>query len=438
MLSIKKRKTVVWKNWSESVHCQPENYYEPASLRELIAIVEKSYEQGKTIRVVGAGHSFTPLVATSELLVSINKLSGIDSVDSDNNEVTVWGGTRLKELGELLFVNGYAMENLGDINAQTIAGAISTGTHGTGVNFGSVSTQVAGVMILTATGKLIEISNTTNRQFLEAVKLSLGMLGIIVKVTLTVLPAYELVGNSYRYSFQNCLLRLDELKHDNRNFEFYWFPYTNTVQVKTMNVNNDPDERIHKQHKFKKVIIENGLFYALSEMSRLIPQTAKMVSTVSAIGVPVGSEMDKSHLLYVTPRLVKFHEMEYSVPADAMGPALQDIDNMIRKKRFNVHFPIECRYVKGDTIWLSPSYERDSAYIAVHMYKGMDFEPYFAKLEEILQHYGGRPHWGKMHTMTYDKLVDAYPKLVDFLNVRSELDYDGMFLNEYLRKLFQV
>lgn len=236
MFSIKEKKRMSWNNWSLSVHCEPEKLLFPKNLSDLRAIVKKCHTNHKKIRVVGAGHSFTPLAATSEILISIDALAGIDKIDREKNIVTVWGGSRLKDLGPQLFAQGYAMENLGDINEQSIAGAISTGTHGTGVQFGSISTQVAGVTILTATGDFMEISASKNASFFEAVKLSLGMLGIIVKVTLNVLPAYQLVGQSYRFSLKNCLSQLDDLCANNRNFEFFWFPYTNTVQVKTMNL----------------------------------------------------------------------------------------------------------------------------------------------------------------------------------------------------------
>lgn len=177
---------------------------------------------------------------------------------------------------------------------------------------------------------------------------------------------------------------------------------------------------------------------ALSEMTRFVPQTAKMVSTVSAIGVPVGREVNDSHALYATPRLVKFNEMEYSVPKEAMADVLRELNQMMLKKRFHVHFPVECRYVKKDDIWLSPAYERDAAYIAVHMYKGMEVDPYFSAVEEIFRAYDGRAHWGKMHTMDHAQLQAAYPRLDDFLHVREKLDPNGMFLNEYVRGLFQL
>lgn len=438
MLSIRRNKAKHFKNWSSSVYCQPGDFVAAGDLPALIEVVDHCRAEGKTIRLVGSGHSFTPLVATTDLLLSIDHLSGIESIDHENRLVTVWAGTRLKDLAEALFQYGYALENLGDINVQTLAGAISTGTHGTGIDFGSVATQVHDLTILTGTGELLHISPTENAHLLEAVKVSLGMLGIIVKVTLKVLPAYQLIAHSYRENFIVCLNNLDQLTRENRNFEFFWFPYTNTVQIKTLNENQQVTTEKGKQHMLKKLVIENGLFYGMSEVSRIFPKTAKLISNLSAIGVPVGLEVDKSHELYATPRLVKFNEMEYSVPKDQMANVLYDIDALIRKYNFAVHFPIECRYVKRDDIWLSPSYERDAAYIAVHMYKGMEFQAYFEAVEKIFLAYGGRPHWGKMHTLGYEELRNLYPKLDDFLEIRAELDEDGMFLNEYVRDMLQI
>lgn len=436
MLSVKGKKG--WQNWSGSVVIEPKHYFEPRNLVELAKLVKHCSANNLAIRIVGAGHSFTPLVATSQVLISLDHISGIHSIDEEEKLARVWAGTRLKDLGPELFERGYAMENLGDINEQSLAGAISTGTHGTGINFGSISTQVRGVTLLTATGELLEISATENEQYFDALRLSLGLLGIIVRVTLKVKEAYQLIGESYRLSLEECLSNLESLRQSNRNFEFFWFPYTKTVQVKTLNkVGNIEMKKTGKQ-TFKNVVIENGLFWGLSEVSRFIPRTAKFVSSVSALGVPVGRRMGDSHMIYATPRLVKFQEMEYCVPKEEMANVLRDIDLLLQKKQFNVHFPIECRYVKGDSIWLSPSYERDSAYIAVHMYKGMEFQEYFEAVEEIFLSYKGKPHWGKMHTLKYHQIKNLYRKLDDFLQVRQELDQNGLFLNPYLKDLFNI
>lgn len=427
-----------WQNWSESVTIEPKHYFEPKDLKELKEIVKHCSKNHLRIRVVGAGHSFTPLVVTSEVLISLDRISGIYSIEEEENLATVWAGTRLKDLGPELFELGYAMENLGDINEQSVAGAISTGTHGTGLQFGSISTQVRGVTILTASGELLEISTSKNEEYFEAARLSLGLLGIVVKVTLKVKKAYQLIGESYRLDFDECLNSLDSLCESNRNFEFFWFPYTKTVQVKTLNTVEDREMKKTGKQTFKNVVIENGLFWGLSEMSRLIPKTAKFVSSVSALGVPVGKRMNDSYLVYATPRLVRFNEMEYSVPKDKMAKVLREIDALLRERKFNVHFPIECRYVKADSIWLSPSYDRDSAYIAIHMYKGMEFQEYFEAVEQIFLSYGGKPHWGKMHNLNYDQVKDLYPKLDDFLQVREQLDPNRLFVNPYVKDLFNL
>jgi len=435
---MKGEKGFYWQNWSESVYCEPTDYVEPNNLTELQAVVRQAYDNDQNIRILGAGHSFTPLVATTDTIVTIHHLRGIDHIDHEKHFATVWGGSTLKELGEQLWEHGYAMENLGDINKQSIAGAVSTGTHGTGMNFGSISTQVVGVTLLLANGELLEINEDHSPELLPAVQLSLGMLGIIVKVTLKVLPAYELEGHSYRLSLDKSLRQIDHLRKQHRHMELYWFPYTNTVQIKTMNLAKR--RRNKKQSKgnnsFKKLVLENGVFWGMSEVSRLLPKASGIISTISAAGVPVGSEVRPSHELFITPRLVKFQEMEYAVPVEKFVHIMREMDATIRDEKFAVHFPIECRFVHRDNIWLSPSYERDCAYIAVHMYKGMEFSPYFQALETIFRRHGGRPHWAKMHTMNSKALQQAYPQLDNFVALRNKLDEHGIFLNEYTKELF--
>lgn len=437
MLSVNE-KQLTWKNWSASVFARPKKFVRPNHLDELMTLVKNCRDEGVTIRLVGAGHSFTPLVATSEVLISLDNLTGIVKVNKTEQLVTLWGGTRLRDVGPLLNELGFAMENLGDINDQSIAGAISTGTHGTGSQFKSISNQVEGITLLTASGELINIDRRDNEEYFEAARLSLGMLGIIVKVTLRVVKAYSLHETSYRLSLDEGLANLQTLRENNRNFEFFWFPYTKSIQVKTLNERPLHFETTNKKQSFKKIAIENGLFWLLSEMSRTVPNTSRFVSKISALGIPSREEENLSYLQYATPRLVKFNEMEYSVPEDAMGEVLKDIEALFRRKRIDVHFPLECRYVQGDSIWLSPSYKRDSAYIAVHMYKGMAFNEYFSEVEVIFSAYEGRPHWGKMHSLQYEDLVNLYPKFPEFLQVRQTLDPEGMFLNEYVRKLFHI
>ncbi|BAH46557.1 putative FAD-dependent oxidoreductase [Brevibacillus brevis NBRC 100599] len=437
MLTVKKHANH-WTNWTGNVQSQPKQIAMPKSVDEVVQLVLACKKAGTRIRVVGSGHSFTRLVQTEDCLLSLDHLQGIVSVDPASDTVEVWAGTKLKTLGQLLHQAGYSQENLGDINAQSIAGAVSTGTHGTGIHFGSISTQVVGLTVVTASGEVLEVSEQAQPDLFKAMQVSLGLLGIIVRVKLRVLPAYRLRYQSRRMQIEECLSSLETFKTEHRHFEFFIFPYSDTVQVKFMNETSDPPSGNQRWSYLKKMVVENGLFWLLSESCRLRPSLTKSVSRLSAQSVPSVHESGYSHQLFATPRLVRFYEMEYCFPAEHMGEAIRELRKAIEQERFAVHFPLECRYVKKDDIWLSPAYERDSAFIAVHMYKGMPYEAYFAGMEEIFARYGGRPHWGKMHSMTTEKLHQVYPRLPDFLAIRSELDPDGLFVNPYLAELFGI
>ncbi len=437
MLTVKKHANH-WTNWTGNVQSQPKQIAMPESVNEVVQLVLACQKAGTRIRVVGSGHSFTRLVQTEDCLLSLDHLQGIVSVDPASDTVEVWAGTKLKTLGHLLHQAGYSQENLGDINAQSIAGAVSTGTHGTGIHFGSISTQVVGLTVVTASGELLEVSEQSRPELFKAMQVSLGLLGIIVRIKLRVLPAYRLRYQSRRMQLEECLSSLETFKTEHRHFEFFIFPYSDTVQVKFMNETNDPPSGNQRWSYLKKMVVENGLFWLLSESCRLRPSLTKSVSRLSAQSVPSVHESGYSHQLFATPRLVRFYEMEYCLPTEHMGDVILELRQAIEQERFAVHFPLECRYVKKDDIWLSPAYERDSAFIAVHMYKGMPYEAYFARMEEIFARYGGRPHWGKMHSMTAEQLHQVYPRLPDFLVIRSELDPDGLFVNPYLAELFNI
>ncbi|MGG0754188.1 D-arabinono-1,4-lactone oxidase [Brevibacillus laterosporus] len=427
-----------WKNWAGLVTSTPQQVVYPSSLEEVVQVVKEASQQGKTIRVVGSGHSFTALVETDQILLSLDDLQGVITIDDEEQTATVWAGTKLKLLGESLYERGYSQENLGDINAQSIGGAISTGTHGTGIQFGSVSTQVVGLTVVTAQGDILECSETYHPELFRALQVSLGLLGIIVKVRLRVLPAYNIHYKSKRMNLNDCLNNLTTFTDSHRHFEFYWFVHTNVVQAKFMQITQEPASKNSVWNQFKKIGIENGLFWFLSEGCRLFPHLCVPISKLSAKAVPDIEEVGASHKLFATPRWVRFSEMEYSVPADKMKEVIEEIRECLQEHRFAVHFPIECRYVKGDDIWLSPAYKRDSAYIAVHMYKGMPYKAYFQAMERIFLKYDGRPHWGKLHELTTADLQERFPMWNQFKAIQKQMDPNGLFLNPYLSRLFGV
>jgi len=436
-VDLKERNTRVWRNWSGLVRSVPRSIVYPSTVEEVVTVVKSCAAEGRKLRVVGSGHSFTRLVQTDDVLVSLDRLQGVITVDQERGIAEVWGGTKLDRLGEELHAHGVAQENLGDINAQSIAGAISTGTHGTGERLGSLATQAVSLTVVTAAGEVVECSLEQDEDLFRAMQVSLGMFGIIVKLKLRVIPSYALRYASSKMSFTACLAELDRFKRENRHFEFYWFPYTDVAQVKLTNVTDEVPGMPSRWSYWKVMLMENVLFWVMSELCRFIPRLCKPISRLSATGVPNVQEVGYSHRIFATPRLVRFNEMEYSVPADRMKAVLEEIRDALNLEQFAVHFPIECRYVRGDDLWLSPANGRDSAYIAVHMYRGMPYKDYFAKVEEICRRHGGRAHWGKMHTMKADQLRAAYPKWEDFMRLRAQLDPEGMFLNPYLTELVE-
>lgn len=431
-------KSGTWTNWSGIVQASPQTMLYPEGIEAVVDAVRLCRREGRRLRVVGTGHSFTPLAASDDVLISLDRMQGLIEADVESCTATVWAGTKLKLLGELLFSQGLAQENLGDIDVQSIAGAISTGTHGTGQQFGNIATQVVGLTMVTGAGEVITCTQATHPDLFKAMQISIGALGIIVQVTLRLQSTYKMMYESKRMPLKQCLQELPDIARGHRHFEFYWFPYAEPCQLKFMN----PTDRAVTSRKVRDyvgdVLLENTVFGLLSELCRKVPKLSRMVSRISASQVPVGSKVDYSHRLFATQRLVRFNEMEYNLPAEAMPTVIEEMREKMMKDNYNVHFPIECRYAKGDDIWLSPAFGRDSSYIAIHMYKGMPHESYFAAMEDIFLKHGGRPHWGKMHSLRSADLAERYPMWQAFCRSREELDPDGIMLNGYLDKIFGV
>ncbi|MBK9452195.1 MAG: FAD-binding protein [Bacteroidetes bacterium] len=425
-----------WSNWSGSVRFQPNEILYPENEAEVAAIVKRCAAEGKRIRTVGAAHSFTRLIETGDVLISLDKMSGIISVDKEKHTAVVWAGTRLRDFGPLAHAEGLALVNQGDIDVQSVAGAFSTGTHGTGLEFGTLSTCILGLTLVTANGEILQVNAKENAHLLPAVRISLGCLGIITRMELQLRPIYKLKYVAKKAKLDDVLAQLEDYKTRNRNFEFYWFPFTQTVQTKETNITDEPPKKSGIGKWLNDILLENGVFWILSKKARFFPFLAKTAAKFSAWGVSGSTNTNWSHLVYATKRLVRFQEMEYNLPTENFIPALKEIVALIEQKNFRVHFPLECRWAAPDDNWLSPAQGRHSSYIAVHMYKGMPHRAYFDALETILKKYGGRPHWGKMHTQTADSLAKLYPNWADFHRVRKELDPKGVFLNDYLKGMF--
>lgn len=425
-----------YNNWAENIVFNPSEILKPSTEEEISEIVSKANNEGKKIRVVGSAHSWTGLFETNQILLSLDNMQGI--VKMDGMEATVWAGTKLKTLGRLLYENGLAMENLGDIDVQAIAGAASTGTHGTGVNFKSIANQISKLRIVKANGEIVECSQENNLELFDAARVSLGALGIITQITLKCVPTYNLQYNAYRENFYECLQNLDKNNTNTRNFEFYYFPHTDYVQTKYINKTTEQPNPKPIRKFINDVILENSIFGLACKTAHYFPSSCANVSKLTTKLIGHTKKTHYSHRIFATVRLVRFNEMEYNIPANKFKEAITRVKDIIAKDKIAVNFPIECRFVKGDDLYLSPAYQRDSAYISFHMYRPMPYKGYFEKMENLMLEYDGRPHWGKMHTLKADTLKQKYPKWTDFLRIRAALDSKQTFINPYLKEIFGI
>lgn len=408
----------------------------PASESEVIELVQRAGKEKKKIRVVGSGHSFSRVAESNQLLVSLDKMQGLIDYDKKEQTATAWAGTKLKKLGELLFEVGLAQENMGDIDVQSIAGALSTGTHGTGAELRTLSNQILEVTYVNGKGELVTVSGTSDRELFDAVRVSLGTLGIFTRIKLRLEKAYKLKEVTQKESLSDCMDRLDEYVNENRNFEFFWFPHTDTVQTKFLNISDEPFKKVGFGKKIGDLVVENWMFLAMCKMAQWFPAFSKRVAKISAWGISNGTFVDWSHDIYATPRNVRFHEMEYNVPIEDFKSVLLEIKEMISKNDIKVHFPVECRFVKSDNLMISPAYQREAAYIAVHQFKGMKYHEYFKQAEAIFSKYQGRPHWGKMNYKKGEDFENLYPRWADFKLIREQQDPKRIFINEYLEEVF--
>jgi FAD-linked oxidoreductase len=433
--------TKQWKNWARNIIFNVNEILYPETVEEVQLAVKTALSRNNNLRVIGSGHSFTALGKTDEILIDLKKLTGIKHLNSTTNEVTAYGGTTLKTLGELLHEHGLAMENLGDIDLQTIAGAISTGTHGTGSDFGIIAAQVSRIVIVNGSGELITFDESKTSDLLDAVRVSLGLLGIIVEVTIKAIPSYILHYKVQKSTLDQVLLNIDSYIKNNRNFEFYAFPYSKFVQIKTMNLSKIPIEKVKIKNRcisnfFNDVILENYSFGLICRVVRLFPLSARMFSRMTANLISTFEKINFSHKVYPTKRLIRFYEMEYSLPVQNVEIVLLEILRGIEEYQFKVNFPVEVRFIKGDNSYLSPAYLEDRCFIAVHMYNGMNHQAYFSYCEKIFLKHKGRPHWGKIHNLNFDTLKNLYPMISEFKKIRDENDPKKIFINDYCKLLF--
>jgi L-gulonolactone oxidase len=423
----------VWRNWAGDETCEPAVVERPASSAGVATAVARAVDAGRRVRVAGSGHSFTPAVLTEGTLLGLGRMTGVVDADAGSGRVRVRAGTTIRALNEELAARGLALENLGDIDAQTVAGAVATGTHGTGARLPGLAGQLEALELVTAAGDVMELDGS-DAPALRAARVSLGALGVVTELTLRCLPAYTLRGVDASEPLEEVLGALDERLGAHRHFELFTFPHSPFALTRSNDVvDAQPAQRSAPRAYIDDVLLGNRAFHALCLLGRAAPRAIPRANRLAGRLAGAGVRVDRSDRIFASPRLVRFTEMEYALPRSAAAQALHAMK--AAAERFAVNFPLELRFTAGDDALLSPTAGADTAFVAVHVFRGMAWEPYFRAVEAIADAHGGRPHWGKRHFQTAATLGPRHPGWDAFQAVRARLDPDGVFANGYVDRV---
>jgi L-gulonolactone oxidase len=428
-----------WTNWGGTFSCSPTRIESPAGEEEIAAIVRAAAERGEHVKVIGSGHSFTDIGCTDGCLIKLDRYNKVLEVDRDAATITAQAGVTILELSDALAHFGLAMENMGDVGYQTISGAISTATHGTGERFRNISSQVLALSLVLADGTVLRCSPDLDPEAFKAAQVGLGALGVLSTVTLRCVPAYNIHSVQEPRRIDELLDQFDELCKQNDHFELFWFPHTEWAQAITNTRTQDappPDQRRTGFGAYvNDILLENHAFGMIQRAAQVRRAWIPGLAAITARTMSRKEMTDRSDRIFANTRLVRFAEMEYAVPRRQLISAVREIRSMIQRKRLLVSFPVEVRSVAADDIPLSPAYGRDTGYIAVHVYHRFEYEPYFREVEAIMNAHEGRPHWGKLHFQTAATLRPRYPLWDRFVAVRDRLDPNRLFGNAYLERV---
>jgi FAD-linked oxidoreductase len=426
----------LWTNWAGQQRCAPARIERPATEAELVDAVGRAAEAGLELRAVGNGHSFTDAACTDGCMIDLRRMGRVLEADPATGLIRVQAGIAIHDLAEQLAARGLALENQGDIDVQSIAGAISTATHGTGVRFANLGARVEAARIVTAAGEVVEVSDEADADGLRAARASVGALGVICELTVRAVPAFTIHRVDEPRHLPEVLERLDELVDGNDHFELFAFPHADRCLTLTSErTDRPPVEKPAWKVYLEEELITNRLLGVLMRVGRAFPSATPRVARTIAGVLSRSEHTDASHRVYAHERKVRFTEMEYAIPRAHGREALRRVMDLIARRGIAVAFPIEMRFAASDDAFLSTAYGRETCYIAVHQYVGMEYETYFRAVEAIMDDYGGRPHWGKRHYQTAATLSLRYPEWERFQAVRARLDPGAAFQNDYTRRV---
>jgi FAD-linked oxidoreductase len=428
-----------WRNWSGLETAVPSRVEQPDGVAAVVGAVERARADRSTVKMAGSGHSFTAIAAPEAALLTPQRLSGIVAVDRDAMTVTALAGTPLKVLNAGLEGLGLSLHNMGDIAEQTLAGATSTGTHGTGGTAAGLAAQLAGLELVTGTGEVVRASATENADVFDLARVGLGALGILTSLTFHVEPLFVLEAHEQPMTWDRGLAAYDDMEAAAHHVDLYWFPHTDRLMVKqNVRTDLDPGEQEPPSRAatwWEDELVSNTVFGGLCRLGERAPGLVPRINRIAGRAQSERRYSDLAHRVFVTPRRVRFREMEYAVPREVGLDVLRECRRVIDASDWRIAFPVEVRTARADDVPLSTSYGRDSLYLAFHVPAGTDHRAYFGGLEPILRDAGGRPHWGKVHTRTAADLAPAYERFDDFLALRDRLDPDRVFANDHLRRI---
>ncbi|MBF9071508.1 FAD-binding protein [Streptacidiphilus sp. NEAU-YB345] len=426
----------LWSNWAGNQTARPRRVVTPGSAAELAEAISAAAADDLTVKAVGTGHSFTSIAATDGVLVRPDRMTGIREIDHEGGTVTVESGLPLEQLNRLLEQAGLALTNMGDIMVQTVAGATSTGTHGTGRASGSLAAQIKALEIVLADGTIAQCSPTENAELFQGARLGLGALGVVSAITFGVEPAFLLAAHEAPMSFDEVSGRFDELADGNEHFEFYWFPHTEGCTTKRNNRSEGPAAPLPNFRRWlDDDFVSNTVWEGACRVGRALPGTIPTIAKIASKAWSERTYTDTSYKVFTSPRRVRFVEMEYAVPREAATTVLRELKRLVERSDWRITFPVEVRVAPADDLWLSTASGRDTAYIAVHLYRGTADQGYFTEVEKLMTAHQGRPHWGKLHTRDAEYLAAVYPHFADFTALRDRVDPDRRFGNDYLRRV---
>jgi len=428
-----------WRNWAGDQACRPAVVEHPATTAEVADAVGRARDAQRVVRVAGAGHSFTDAALTDGTLLQLDRMRRVLEVDSTSGLVRVEAGISLNELSEALWAHGLGFENLGDVDVQSIAGATATGTHGTGSRLRNLSAGLREVELVAGDGSVVTASEAEDPDAWRAARVSVGALGVVTAVTLQAVPAFTLEGVDSTAPLDEVLGRIDELADGAEHFEFYVFPHSPLALTRTnRRVDQAPQPPSRARAWVDDVLLRNHVFGLACAAGRRAPRLIPSINRLLARASGSSRRVDRSYRVFASPRLVRFTEMEYALPRERAVEAIRAVLEVAERPGFAVPFPIEVRFVAPDDALLSPAGGRATCYIAVHMYRGMEWEPYFRAVEAVMDGLGGRPHWGKRHFQTSASLAPRYPEWERFQAVRRRLDPGGVFANGYVRRVLDA